>query len=121
MNEIEFRTCCHRRINEEHHPDCPKYLESSRYRYSASDGMYHRTDCPAKEQVNHPSHYGDADDPYEVIKVCEAWGIDKDAYLFNTIKYIARAGKKDPSALITDLEKAEFYLKRRIARLRNGE
>jgi len=39
-----------------------------------------------KEMVNGPQHYGGADNPYEVIKVCEAWGLDFDAYLFNVVK-----------------------------------
>lgn len=68
-----------------------------------------------KEQVNHPDHYG-GDSVYEVIKVCEAWELDKDAYLFNTVKYVARAGKKSKDVLV-DLKKARFYLDRRIAML----
>lgn len=67
-----------------------------------------------KETVNGPAYYGGIDNPYEVIKVCEAWGLDKDAYLFNVAKYIARAGKKDPSKELEDLKKAVFYLERRI-------
>jgi hypothetical protein len=38
------------------------------------------------EMVNHPNHYGGEENPYEVIKVCEAWDLDKDAYLFNVVK-----------------------------------
>lgn len=68
----------------------------------------------AKEAVEHPAHYGGDDNPYEVIKVAEAWGLDKDAYLFNVLKYIARAGKKDGNTLKQDLKKGLFYLKRRI-------
>ncbi|NDB29731.1 DUF3310 domain-containing protein, partial [archaeon] len=49
----------------------------------------------SKEQVNHPDHYGGEDNPYEVVKVAESWGVDKDAYLFNVLKYIGRSGKKD--------------------------
>lgn len=67
-----------------------------------------------KEMVSHPSHYGGADNPYEVIKVAEAWGLDKDAYLFNVIKYIGRSGKKDNNPPVQDLKKALFYLERRI-------
>lgn len=70
-----------------------------------------------KEMVNHPNHYGGADNPYEVIKVCEAWGLDKDAYIFNVVKYVARAGKKDPAKELEDLKKAAFYLNRRIETL----
>lgn len=69
----------------------------------------------AKEAVNHPSHYGGGDNPYEVIKVLTAWGLDDDAHLWNAAKYIARAGKKDPDKEIEDLEKARFYLDYAIA------
>jgi hypothetical protein len=50
--------------------------------------------------------------------VLEAWGLDKDFYLGNVIKYLARAGKKDAAKELEDLEKAEVYLKRRIAELK---
>jgi hypothetical protein len=66
------------------------------------------------EQVQHPSHYG-GDVVYEVIKVLEAWGLNENARLWNAVKYIARAGKKDDA--LTDLKKARFYLDREIERL----
>lgn len=69
------------------------------------------------EMVNGPIHYGGADNPYEVIKVCEAWGLDKDAYLFNVVKYVARAGKKYSEKELEDLKKAAFYLDRKIKNL----
>ena len=72
------------------------------------------------EMVNHPNHYGGEDNPYEVIKVCEAWGLDKDAYIFNVVKYVARAGKKDQAKELEDLKKAAFYLERKIKNLQNG-
>jgi hypothetical protein len=61
--------------------------------------------------VNHPSHYGGRDNPYEAIKIIEAYKLG--FHLGNAIKYILRAGKKtsDPTE---DLEKAIFYLKRHI-------
>ena len=70
-----------------------------------------------KEMVNGPQHYGGKDNVYEVIKVCEAWGLDKDAYLFNVVKYVARAGKKDPQKELEDLKKAIFYLQRKVENL----
>jgi hypothetical protein len=73
--------------------------------------------APQKEMVNGPQHYGGVDNPYEVIKVCEAWGLDKDAYLFNVVKYVARAGKKDPQKELEDLKKAVFYLERKVKNL----
>ncbi len=66
------------------------------------------------EQVNHPAHYGGADNPYEVINVIEAW--DLNFQLGNAVKYIARAGKKDPDTLRQDLEKAKWYLEREISK-----
>jgi len=76
-------------------------------------------DLPALEAaVNHPAHYGGEDDDYEVIKVIEAW--DLGFHLGNTVKYVARAGKKDPETLIQDLEKAKWYLDRKIANVKAG-
>jgi len=72
-----------------------------------------------KKSVDHPTYYGGESNPYEVIKVCEAWALDKDAYLFNVVKYVARAGKKNVSKELEDLEKAVFYLKRKIENLKN--
>lgn len=70
--------------------------------------------APKVEEVDHPSHYGGADNPYEVVKVAEAWGFDKDAYLFTVLKYIARQGKKAGVPPLTDLKKAAWYLNRKI-------
>jgi hypothetical protein len=67
----------------------------------------------ADESVDHPAHYGGENDPYEVIKVAEAWGFDADAYLFNVLKYIRR--EKDDK--LEDLKKARFYLDRKIKRM----
>jgi hypothetical protein len=75
-------------------------------------------DEPAtKEAVNHPAHYGGKNNPYEAIKVIEAWNLG--FCLGNTIKYIARAGKKD--ATVQELEKALWYLKREIQKLKDGQ
>jgi hypothetical protein len=65
-----------------------------------------------KEMVNHPNHYGGESNLYEVIKVIEAW--DLDFHMGNTVKYIARAGKKDPTKELEDLTKAMWYLQRKI-------
>jgi hypothetical protein len=65
------------------------------------------------EKVNHPAHYGGADNPYEAIKVIEAWSLGFN--LGNTIKYISRAGKKGDR--LEDLKKARWYLDRAISRL----
>ena len=68
-----------------------------------------------EELVNNPKHYGGENNPYEAIKVIEAWGLG--FCLGNTVKYISRAGKKDPSKHIEDLKKAKWYLEREINKL----
>ena len=72
-----------------------------------------------KETVNHPEYYGGKDNIYEVIKVIESW--DLDFCLGNTIKYISRAGVKNKEKEIEDLEKAKWYLNRKIQQLKNKE
>ena len=66
------------------------------------------------DPVNHPSHYTDG--KIEVIDFIE----DKKLgfHLGNAVKYISRAGKKDPGKEIEDLEKAVWYVNRRIEQLR---
>jgi hypothetical protein len=73
------------------------------------------------EAVNHPEHYGGKDNPYEAIKVIEAW--DLGFRLGNSVKYISRAGKKNPEKELEDLKKAAWYLQREIEQLEklNGE
>ena len=68
----------------------------------------------SKDLVNHPEYYGGGENPYEVVKIAEATGLDKDAYLFNVLKYIVRSGKKDSNPPLQDLKKALWYLDRRI-------
>ena len=51
----------------------------------------------------------------EVIDAIEAWGLN--FHRGNAVKYIARAGKKDPTKEIEDLKKAEWYIHREIQRL----
>jgi len=70
---------------------------------------------PDKEQVNHPDHYNPG--PLEVINIIEEYQLG--FHLGNTVKYILRAGKKSDD-IVTDLEKAKFYLDRYIEKVKNG-
>ncbi len=70
-----------------------------------------------KEAVNHPSHYGGEKNPYEAIKVIEAW--DLNFSLGNVLKYMRRAGKKSDS-ILEDLKKAAWYLNREIKRIEDA-
>jgi hypothetical protein len=62
------------------------------------------------DPVSHPSHYNSG--KIEVIEAIEDWNLG--FHLGNSVKYIARAGKKDPAKEVEDLEKAKWYLSRRI-------
>ncbi len=69
----------------------------------------------SEETVHHPHHYGGGDNPYEAIKVIEAWNLGFS--LGNAVKYISRAFKKDKSKAGEDLRKARWYLNREIEKL----
>ena len=53
----------------------------------------------------------------EVIDVAEAYRLDKDAYLFNVLKYILRAPFKTDAPPEEHLIKARYYLDRKIQNL----
>lgn len=65
------------------------------------------------DPVNHPSHYTDG--KIEVIEFIEDKNLN--FHRGNAVKYIARAGKKDKSREIEDLQKAAWYIDREIKRL----
>jgi hypothetical protein len=69
-------------------------------------------------KVNHPDHYGGADNPYEAIKVIEAWGLG--FCLGNAVKYLSRAGKKAGASKQEDLAKARWYIERELERIENA-
>ena len=67
----------------------------------------------ASDPVSHPADYTDG--KIEVIDFIEDKGLN--FHRGNAVKYIARAGKKDPTKEIEDLKKARWYLDREIGRL----
>ena len=67
------------------------------------------------DAVEHPSHYNMGG--IEVIDAIEAWGFGEGFNRGNAIKYIARAGRKDPAKEVEDLKKARFYIEAEIMRL----
>lgn len=66
------------------------------------------------ERVNHPSHYH-AESGLEVIDIIEAWSLNFNRG--NALKYIARAGHKDPAREAEDLKKALWYIRRELQRI----
>ena len=108
---------CYRHLG----PNCPDYDMNNcdkcnimeAYHHGFEQGRSGRQNAQEEQtdNVNHPAHYTDGN--IEVIDFIE----DKKLpyHLGNVVKYICRAGKKDPDKTIEDLEKAEWYLKRYIA------
>lgn len=80
------------------------------------DGMAQRNGDPIEDipevldNVNHPAHYTYGS--IEVIDVIE--GLELPYHLGNAVKYIARAGHKDPAKTEEDLRKAIWYINRYI-------
>ena len=61
-----------------------------------------------------PSHYKDGfSNGAEVIDITETLNFNRG----NAIKYIARAGRKDPNKEYEDLSKAKWYLEREMNRI----
>ena len=80
------------------------------------DGMAQTNGDPIEDvpemidNVNHPAHY-----TYGSIEVIDAIeGLLLPYHLGNAVKYIARAGRKDPAKTEEDLRKAIWYINRYI-------
>lgn len=64
------------------------------------------------EVINHPAHYNQYPG-VEVIQITQHMNFCRG----NAVKYICRAGFKDPEKEREDLEKARWYLTKEIERL----
>ena len=69
------------------------------------------------DMVNHPEHYTDGG--IETIDFIEAKKMPY--HLGNAVKYVSRAGKKNPEKTIEDLQKAIWYINRYISLLGSGK
>lgn len=97
VSEVKCDICHNKHSTENHDIFCTYLKETQQAR---------------KETVNHPAHYGGASNPYEHVKVAEAWDLVSNSFLYNCTKYICRAGKK--GSYVEDLKKAAWYLQKAI-------
>jgi len=67
------------------------------------------------DNIDYPSHYT-AYKGIEVIQLTEQLNFNRG----NAVKYIARAGLKNPDTELEDLKKAAWYINREIARIENA-
>jgi len=65
------------------------------------------------DPVSHPSHYTDNPNGIELIDAIEHLPFTRGS----AIKYIYRAGKKDPAKEVEDLKKALWLIQREITKL----
>jgi hypothetical protein len=71
------------------------------------------------DPVNHPAHFTGGG--VECIDAIEAADYGPGFNRGNAIKYLWRAGKKDPAKELEDLQKAQWYLNREIERVRKAQ
>ena len=83
-------------------------------RYEGEVAPVTRSAEKVHDPVNHPSYYTEG--KIETIDFIE----DKKLgfCLGNAVKYIVRAGKKDPDKEVEDLKKAIWYINRQIKQIR---
>ena len=67
-----------------------------------------------KDAVEHPPHYADVVPGIECIQVTQHFNFNRG----NAIKYLWRAGNKNPEKEIEDLQKARQYIDFEIARVK---
>lgn len=72
------------------------------------------------ESGNHASYYGGKDNPYEAIKVIDAWSDQNNwdgqqGFIYGTVlRYISRAGHKKGNSEAQDIQKCINYLQMRL-------
>ncbi|WP_207935698.1 DUF3310 domain-containing protein [Actinomadura sp. KC216] len=69
------------------------------------------------DPINSPRHYADGwSNGAEVIDIAEHLTFNRGA----AVKYLARAGRKDPETELEDLKKAQWFVNREVALLEAG-
>lgn len=73
----------------------------------------HRIYITSSDDPINPNHY--ITEKMQVFDVIDAF--DLDLYTGTAVKYLCRAGKKDPSKEVEDLKKSIRYIERKIENL----
>lgn len=86
--------------------------DKSKYKYELEDNSIKIVEN--SDNVSHPLHYANGwSNGAEVIDLTEHLSFCAG----NVVKYVCRAGRKDPDKHVEDLEKARWYLDREIERV----
>lgn len=78
------------------------YLVTQKLQYAVAD-----------DPVHHPSHYTSHPSGIETIEITRHMNFNRG----NAVKYLMRAGLKDPAKEVEDLQKAAWYIQDEIKRL----
>lgn len=76
------------------------------------------------DRVNNPSHYKSINNGFEVIDIIEFFNLN--FHRGNVLKYLLRSGRKEEAGYetvekeIEDLEKAVWYLRREVKRIKQS-
>lgn len=82
-------------------------------RFKSTPHWQERT--PSSDNVSNPDHYAKGwSNGAEVIDLAEHLSFCAG----NVVKYVCRAGRKDPDKHVEDLEKARWYIDREIERVK---
>lgn len=123
------RITCTRGTRMTAHPVGQPYVicDKSEYEYELEDGTIvikelverptssNTRTAENSDNVSHPPHYAEGwSNSAEVIDLTEHLSFCAG----NVVKYVCRAGRKDPDKYVEDLEKARWYLDREIARVK---
>jgi hypothetical protein len=104
--------CMHLDVRENEYPCnvCNRYWPR-RHTEGATDMWEPNIVVDAVDVVNSPRHYKQF--PIEVIQLTRHLNFNRG----NAVKYLSRAGQKDPAREIEDLKKARWYVDDEIQRL----
>ena len=91
--------------------------ENNRRIRSDTPAFLTRPAAPANDPVSHPTHYTQG--KIELYKFINDKNLNFNRG--NAIKYIIRAGLKDPQKEIEDLQKAKQYIDFEIERIMGGQ
>jgi len=93
------------------------YTDEERLKY-ATKKVFKNHKIAFEKLNDHPQHHA-GDKAYEVIKVLEVWNLD--FHRGNAVNHIYRSSIEDTDAKIQNLEKAKWYIQRKIDLLKEKE
>lgn len=78
------------------------------------DEIIYQSAPVAHDPINHPKHYTSHPSGIETIEITRHMNFNRG----NAVKYLMRAGLKDPAKEVEDLQKAAWYIQDEIKRIK---